>query len=808
MVPKKKKKIVRKKKKMMLKMLAQRCRWLSTELSAKEQLLQRTRFGNEELKVLERKYKELGSAPLDEVAFATLLSNVGLVDKQRVHRYFQIFDQDGNGLVDFEELAVSMSVLLRGTDDERFKFSFRVLDADNDEKIEFGEYKKFLRTAISAPAAAATTANEGGDDDDDDESSGDVFFENLAKQTFLRADLDQDNLLTWSEFKRAVTSARIVCPSPVRSLAADSGLTVGESELLSLLGKRVKVPRGAVVGLSSSSSSSDEEEFERSFYMLLSGTYVIRSRQDPALVFERGSRKGTFLRQRSLFGGSRATIFETVSASDDFELLEIDATQFEKMVYNSHPDASSLMEKLGERMLKRLKRFEATLKQNGIENDAFSAEQQALMKQWSIAYHGLGVKGKVTVRPTKMLGSSEALSVAYSPGVAEPCLAIDADPSRSFELTARGRRVGVITNSTAVLGLGRLRPEAAAPVMEGKAALFVHFAGLDAFDIQLKEQDNIDLIVDTICQLEPTFGGVNLEDFGAPQCFEIERRCRERMSIPVMHDDAVGTSIVAAAGLMNAAKITDKSIESMRIAIVGVGAAGKTAACYFRHFGVRREQIICVDIDGVVHAGRQDLLDNPDHYLHEVAVDTNRRTLAEAVDGADVFLGLSTGGLLKPDMLLSMRRDPVVYAMANPSPEINPRLAKATRADVIIGTGRSDEPNQLNNVLCFPFIFKGALACQATDMTLNMKMACSRVIADIAAADSRFGRDFIVPKPYDTRLLEQMPLAVIEQAMADGVARKPFSADELRAYARTLRREAARRDTQYSNDVGDDDYAF
>jgi len=400
----------------------------------------------------------------------------------------------------------------------------------------------------------------------------------------------------------------------------------------------------------------------------------------------------------------------------------------------------------------------------------------------ALEYHRLPRPGKIKVTPTTSLLTQRDLSLAYSPGVAAACDAIVEDPGTAAEYTARANLVAVITNGTAVLGLGNIGPLAAKPVMEGKGVLFQKFAGIDVFDIEIDESDP-DKLVDIIASLEPTFGGINLEDIKAPECFIVERKLRERMKIPVFHDDQHGTSIIVGAALINALVVVGKRIEDIRIATTGMGAAGISCVDMLVALGVKPENILAFDRDGVLHSERTDL--DPDKQRY--ARDTKARTLAEIVVGADVFLGLSAGGILKPEMLATMASQPIIFALANPNPEITPEEAKAVRPDCIMATGRSDYPNQVNNALCFPYLFRGALDVGATVINEAMKIACVKAIAALARRESSdvsarayggkppsFGPEYLIPQPFDPRLLLQLPPAVAQAAMDSGVATRPM----------------------------------
>ena len=417
------------------------------------------------------------------------------------------------------------------------------------------------------------------------------------------------------------------------------------------------------------------------------------------------------------------------------------------------------------------------------------------LRDAALDYHRSPRHGKISVTPTKPLSNQRDLSLAYSPGVAYPCLAIEKDPTMAAEYTSRGNLVGVVTNGTAVLGLGDIGPLASKPVMEGKGCLFKKFAGIDVFDIELAERDP-DKLVDIIAALEPTLGGINLEDIKAPECFYIEKKLRERMKIPVFHDDQHGTAIISAAALLNGLELVDKAISEVKIAVSGAGAAAIACLDVMVGLGVSTTNIFVCDSKGVIYEGRPG---GYDESKARYAQKTDARTLADVVNGADVFLGCSAPGVLTVDMIKSMARDPVVLALANPEPEIRPELARAARPDVIIATGRSDYPNQVNNVLCFPYIFRGALDCGATTITEAMKLACVRQIADLAKAETSdevaaayageelvFGRDYLIPKPFDSRLILRIAPAVAAAAEASGVATRPIT--DMAAYTQSLER--------------------
>ena len=409
---------------------------------------------------------------------------------------------------------------------------------------------------------------------------------------------------------------------------------------------------------------------------------------------------------------------------------------------------------------------------------------EADLKADALHFHSAPRPGKLEVVATKPLANQRDLALAYSPGVAFPCEAIAADPEAAATLTARQNLVAVLTNGTAVLGLGAIGPLAAKPVMEGKAVLFKKFAGIDVFDIEVNET-NVDKLVDIIVALEPTFGGINLEDIKGPECFEVEEKAKARMGIPVFHDDQHGTAIIVSAAIVNALELTGKTIGDIKIVCSGAGAAALASLNLLVSLGARRENILVSDIEGVVFKGREKLMDR---WKAVYARETAARTLADAIEGADVFLGLSAGGVLKPEMLKRMARDPLVMALANPTPEIMPELALEARPDAMICTGRSDYPNQVNNVLCFPYIFRGALDAGANEINEAMKKAAVAAIAALAretpsevaakAYDGQstlFGKTSLIPSPFDPRLMLRIAPAVARAAMDSGVARRPIS---------------------------------
>ena len=428
--------------------------------------------------------------------------------------------------------------------------------------------------------------------------------------------------------------------------------------------------------------------------------------------------------------------------------------------------------------------------------DSSSDKKEELRQQLRAAaleYHQIPRPGKISVTPTKGLLNQRDLALAYSPGVAAPCEEIVKDPANSYKYTARGNLVAVISNGTAVLGLGNIGPLASKPVMEGKGVLFKKFAAIDVFDIEINENDP-DKLVDIIASLEPTFGGINLEDIKAPECFYIERKLRERMKIPVFHDDQHGTAIIVGAAILNGLKVVGKDIKNCKLVVSGAGAAALACLDLIVDLGFPLENIFVTDLAGVVYKGRTELMDED---KARFAQDTPHRSLAEVIPGADIFLGLSAGGVLKQDMVAQMAPNPLILALANPNPEILPEDVKAVRSDAIIATGRSDYPNQVNNVLCFPYMFRGALDCGATTITREMEIAVVHAIADLAHAEQSdivasaygianlsFGPEYLIPMPFDPRLLTHIAPAVAKAAQDGGVATRPIA--DLAAYAESL----------------------
>ena len=433
--------------------------------------------------------------------------------------------------------------------------------------------------------------------------------------------------------------------------------------------------------------------------------------------------------------------------------------------------------------------FDAIEKTSAEKND----EKRAELRRAALEYHEFPTPGKLQISATKQLSNQRDLALAYSPGVAAPCEEIVKDPDAAYKYTARGNLVAVITNGTAVLGLGDIGPLAAKPVMEGKAVLFKKFAGVDVFDIEINEKDPVKL-VEIIAALEPTFGAINLEDIKAPDCFYVERELRKRMKIPVFHDDQHGTAITVGAAILNALKVVGKAPGTVKLVTSGAGAAALACLGLLMKLGISRENIYVTDLAGVVYAGRTELMDEDKIFF---AQKTDARTLSEIIEGADIFLGLSAGGVLKKDMVAKMAAKPIIFALANPNPEINPDDVKMVRDDAIIATGRTDYPNQVNNVLCFPYIFRGALDAGASTITIEMEIAAVHAIAELAQAEQSevvaaayvgeklaFGPEYLIPKPFDPRLMIKIAPAVAQAAFDSGVAQRPIQ--DMDAYRERL----------------------
>jgi len=681
--------------------------------------------------------------------FAYQLSRLGHEDPDFVKHAFAAFDTDRNGSVDFKEFVTGMSILTRGNANDKYQFGFKMWDSDNDGAINKHEFHQLLHL-----------------------SQGVEVSDSILNQLWADADIDCDGLINFEECKRAISRHQLINPGENFMGSDVSSIPETLRDLFSIIGQKIHYKAGEVFVTEGSPL--------RFVYFLSKGAVQITRKSVPILN----------VKEKSVFGAEGlldVTSSWTMTTEKDSTLLRINVEDLMPMIFHNHAAAICLVEQLMSRLMSTFQ--EVTMlalqhKELATDTEWHQSRAEALAKV-SLYYHSLGKNGKLEIRATKQVGSAEDLSVAYSPGVAEPCLAIKAHPDKAYDYTAKGHLVGVVSNGTAVLGLGNIGAAASKPVMEGKAVLFKKFGGIDAFDIELDCSDP-DKFIDMVVALGPTFGGINIEDVKAPECFYIEKEAQRRSDIPIMHDDQHGTAIIAGAGLLNALQLVKKDIGTIKVVVSGCGAAGFTCAKYFISLGVKPENLIAVDINGVVYKGRPDINEkNKNTYLNEVASSTSKRTLQEAIVDADVFLGVSAAGLLKAEMLQSMAKDPLVFALANPTPEISYSLARSTRPDVIIATGRSDFPNQINNVCAFPYIFRGALDCRATQINEAIKQACTSAIASIAMSDSIFGPDYIIPKPFDPRLKVEVSAAVAQAAMDTGVARIQLDIQQYKELLRT-----------------------
>jgi len=697
-----------------------------------------TKFSRAELEALHAQFlQKSGNDNMNLQEFSKQMGSLGLKDSTLIKKTFEVFDVDNDGFVDFREFASGMSIITRGSISDKYEFAFHMWDEDNSGTLDKNEFEKFLRTS----------------------QGRDSIDSKLFEQIWAGIDVDCDGHVNLAETKAGITRHQLATHGlPFSDPVPIEGVPQTMREIISLVGENQHVTAGETIVV--------ENVHAEDVYVLVSGSVKLsRSGQ----VVSEISKGGSVLASEGLLGLKSAF---TLSATAPCHFVKVSTHAINPLIFHSHPGAIVLVENALSALMARYQETTMLgLKNDVIAKDAeFSALKAEAFTKVSLMYHSLGKNGKLEIRATKQVGTAEELSVAYSPGVAEPCLAIQKKKDLAYEYTSKGHLVGVVSNGTAVLGLGNIGAAASKPVMEGKAVLFKKFGGIDAFDIELDCSDP-EKFIDMVVALEPTFGGINIEDVKAPECFYIEKECQRRSSIPIMHDDQHGTAIIAGAGLLNALQLVKKNIQDIKVVVCGCGAAGFTCAKYFISLGVKKENLIALDVKGVIYKGRPDL-DDPTNYLCEIAADTPHRTLPEALVGADVFLGVSAARLLTPEMLKTMATDPLVFAMANPVPEISYSLARRTRSDVLMATGRSDYPNQINNVCAFPYIFRGALDCRATAINEEIKQAATKAIAEIAKSDTHlFGRDYIIPKPFDPRLKVQVSAAVVEAAMASGVAR-------------------------------------
>eukprot|EP01130_Rhizamoeba_saxonica_P011818 TRINITY_DN4925_c0_g1_i1.p1 TRINITY_DN4925_c0_g1~~TRINITY_DN4925_c0_g1_i1.p1 ORF type:complete len:753 (-),score=189.58 TRINITY_DN4925_c0_g1_i1:1327-3585(-) len=653
-----------------------------------------------------------------------------------------IFDSDTDGNINFKEFAVGMSVITESDDVEKYKFLFDLWDIDGNGVLTKEEFKSYLQS---------TSQIENKD-----------IEEKLLNEIFASIDLTGDGTVDFEEFRKGIIKQNLVMSPKVSSVSAKKKYPF----VLGILGQNITLNKGDIV--------IQQDSKKEYFYLVKDGELELKFNN---LLFDTvlGNGDTSFIGEDALFDTSGKHYYDAVVTSDTVSLLAVPVSDIMPLIYHSHTGACDLLTKLGNVMVERLTKdsylVDIGLSKEGLTD--FIQRKSSLLSGWALHYHSIGIAGKISIAPVKEMGTLADLSVAYSPGVAEPCLAIKENADKAYEFTSKGHLVGVVSNGTAVLGLGNIGALASKPVMEGKAVLFKKLGKLDSFDIEINENDP-DKLIDHVVSLEPTFGGINLEDIKAPECFYVEKEVQKRMNIPIMHDDQHGTAIIAGAGLLNALELVGKDIKDIKAVVCGVGAAGFTCARYFMKLGVRPENLITVDINGVVHTKREDLIADPDSYLHKVAANTSLRTLTEAIVGADVFLGVSAPNLLSPEMLLSMNPNPLVFALANPVPEISFLVARQTRKDVLMATGRSDFPNQINNVCAFPYIFRGAIDSKATCVNEEMKFAASEAIALLArtSTEHKFGPDYIIPKPFDRRLFSHVSSAVARAAIDSGASKQ------------------------------------
>lgn len=547
------------------------------------------------------------------------------------------------------------------------------------------------------------------------------------------------------------------------------GLRPEEWTELKAYGRERSIPRGSTL--------IRKGDYGESVFLILSGQLKVTT---PHVCLLHGP--GVTVGEMALFNQNIRTA--DVDAHSDATVLELSTAQLNKAAALQDPVVIKLFSYLGSIVMERLDEAEKNLAEHvgdSMQQDVVAVMRAQLARSWALQYHALGQPGKIGVHCTKNVGSPEDLAIAYSPGVAEPCREIATDADLAYQLTSKGNLVGVITNGSAVLGLGNIGAAASKPVMEGKAVLFKLFGAVDAFDIEVDEADPQKLI-ETIERLAPTFGGINLEDIKAPECFEVERQLKKRLDIPVFHDDQHGTAIVVAAGLKNALELTDRNMEEIKVVCSGVGAAGTSCARFLVDHGLQTKNLYLFDKDGFVNAERAATMQLSDLVPH-----TGQSSLADELEGADVFIGLSAGGILKPEYLKYMAEHPIVFALANPNPEIAYNLAHATRQDLIMATGRSDYPNQVNNVMAFPYIFRGALDIRAKAISEGMKWAASKALCQLARKSPDFGVKRIIPAPFNRELLEVVSFAVAEAGLKEGLGKLDLDLDWYKTRLQHLR---------------------
>lgn len=704
-------------------------------------------------------------ALLDRQAFGNICQRLGVSEDSRISALYDNMDKDHDHKVSFRELTTVLTTLVSGTNEAAVEFEFSLWDRSGDGNLDREEFSRYI--VSTSRANGSLLSNEA--------------LKRISNDLFTELDLDGNESIDLAEFKKGVLKVQTATGVSTNAVAAADEINPSERSVYEFLGSRMPLSAGDVV------KAATMNKEESSFFFIAKGKATLTYRGIDV-------HSGDGSKPKSAMLGVCLAVLPNdqvaVRADTDCELIEVPVTSLSELALNGHAGAVVVYEHIGKIMYDMIEPLDnrvAEAFKNGEKDLAENLQEwtgylRDAMRDFALQFHSIGSKGKIAVQPTKSVGDSASLSIAYSPGVAEPCLAIKENPDLSYEYTSRGHLVGVISNGTAVLGLGNIGALASKPVMEGKAVLFKTFGGVDSFDIEVDESDP-DKFIEHVVAIAPTFGGINLEDIKAPECFYIEPEIQRRVSIPIMHDDQHGTAIIAGAGLVNALHFAEKDIGDVKIVVNGCGAAGYTVARHFIALGVKPENLVACDIDGVVYKGRKDLEEDPNLYLHNIATTNPARTLAEAVEGADAFVGLSVPNILTPEMLLSMKKSPLIFALANPTPEIRYALAKATRPDVIMGTGRSDLPNQINNVCAFPFIFRGALDCRASAINEEMKMATTHAIADLAKTDPTrpFSPESIIPLPRDPRLLYHIAPAIVEAAQKTGVARMEVNVDEYRA---------------------------
>lgn len=706
-----------------------------------------------------------GDALLDRSAFANICNRLGVTEDSRAEALYNHMDKDHNGKVSFRELTATLATLVSGQSEAAVEFEFQLWDSSGDGILSCEEFTNYIVSTSRANGSKLSRE----------------ALSRIAEDLFHELDDDGSGGIDIAEFKRGALRVQTATGVSTNATAGVDDISPQERSVYEYLGSRKVL--GAGTELRAACTSTDEA----TFFFITRGEASLRYKGVDVYTGYSGSP------QTALLGVNLCVLpneHVTIHAGDEeVEFIEVPASALSELALNGHTGAVSVYEHIGKILYNMCEPLDSRLAEAYSNKDEalasklqeWSAYMRQAMRDFALQFHSIGSKGKIAVMATKSVGDSASLSVAYSPGVAEPCLAIRDDPDMSYEYTSRGHLVGVVSNGTAVLGLGNIGALASKPVMEGKAVLFKTFGGIDSFDIEVDETDP-DKFIDHVVAIAPTFGGINLEDIKAPECFYIEPEVQRRVSIPVMHDDQHGTAIIAGAGLVNALELAGKDIAEVKIVVNGCGAAGYTTARHFINLGVKPENLIACDIQGVVHKGRADLEADPHLYLHNVATSDSARTLAEAIEGADAFVGLSAPNILTPEMLLSMKSSPLIFALANPTPEIRYALAKQTRSDVIMGTGRSDLPNQINNVCAFPFIFRGALDCRASEINEAMKHATTHAIAELAKTDPTrpFSAESIIPLPRDPRLLYHIAPAIVQAAHDTGISRLQLDVEEYR----------------------------